>query len=415
MTAENLPALVTPQRHPEREHLVSPDTDSWTSVLPDVIDLARAINDTDFIPAGLRKSVAGTAAAILYGREVGLGPITTLQNTYVVHGKVGVSAEIMRAMVFSAGHQIVFEESTSATCRVRGRRAGSDDWSTVQWTIDDAKRAGLVRKDSGWVTFPRRMLQARASSELCQMVFPDVIHGFVTVEELEDAAAANGQIPAETTTVQRKAGAKKAAQTPAKAEPIPSPQPAPDSRPELPPLPGEPGYNTTPGVPQGGPAADPASLSTDAPAAGTTNGSAAEQAASTPADAAAEPPDVDVQQADADVQYSEPDDIEVIEEPPAPRLSRLQKRGILAAFADYQLADPQHRNQRLHYTSVIVGRPVDTTSGLSRAEASTLIQALAMCNTRADLDTLVANTVQYALDPLDADPDPDPEPPDEPA
>jgi hypothetical protein len=51
------------------------------------------------------------------------------------------------------------------------------------FTIEDAKRAGLLSKDS-WQKYTKELLVARAISGCARKVFPDVVGGLYTVEEL---------------------------------------------------------------------------------------------------------------------------------------------------------------------------------------------------------------------------------------
>jgi hypothetical protein len=176
------------------------DTDSWIEVVDHVARLAQQIAGTEFVPRGLRNSVPATAAAMLYGREVGLPPMTALTQIHVIEGRPGMSAEGMRALVLAAGHELVFDESTGAVCRVRGRRVKSSKWTEVEWTIDLARRANLLRRGSAWESYPRDMLVARATTALCRMIFPDVIHGFRSIEELDDMSAAPESAPSSPPT-----------------------------------------------------------------------------------------------------------------------------------------------------------------------------------------------------------------------
>lgn len=185
-------------------------TDSWTLVVEQVAILATRIADTELVPATLRGKPAAVAAVILYGREIGLPPMTALRTSYVVNGRVALAAETLRALVLAAGHDFRYEEATTARCIAAGRRKGSEDWQTVEWTQDLARKAGLG--GPSWQKYPRQMLKARATAELCRDLFPDVIGGFEAVEELDDGTVT----PAPDTTPRRTV---RRTQTPAGGEP----------------------------------------------------------------------------------------------------------------------------------------------------------------------------------------------------
>lgn len=181
MTLAQIDTHRSPDLIPARQ-----DTDSWVGVVRDVTLLAQQIAGTEFVPKGIRNSIPATAAAMLYGREVGLPPMTALSQIHVVDGRPGMSAEAMRALVLAAGHEIAFDETTAGICRVRGRRRNSETWTPIEWSIDMARGANLLRRGSAWEFYPRDMLIARATTALCRLLFPDVIHGFRSVEEIAD-------------------------------------------------------------------------------------------------------------------------------------------------------------------------------------------------------------------------------------
>ena len=223
-----------------------PDVDSWVHVLAPVGDLAAKIAGTDFVPKDFRGKPAAVAGAILFGRELGLPPMTTLKNTYVVHGTPDLSAEAQRALVLAAGHEIEFEEVTATRCKMRGRRAGSEVWTQAQYTMDEAKQSGDATKNSNYKTRPQEMLIARCTSRLCSMIFPDVTGGFSSAVNVPlvqaDEEPMSSAEPA-TVTV-RQEPKKSPARRKAKAEPAPqpAPQPEPPQESSEPPLPGEAGY-----------------------------------------------------------------------------------------------------------------------------------------------------------------------------
>jgi len=214
-------------------HLVE-DRRAWLDLSNPALELANQIAGTDFVPKQLQNNPAAITAAILYGDEVGLGPMQSLAKIAVINGRPTLAAEAQRALILAAGHDLWVEESTASKCTVAGRRKDSDATSRISWTMDDARRANLANKPP-WKTYPRQMLLARASAELARAVFPDAIGGLAATEELNDNPdPGNGAAPASTPapkTRQRKRASVSA--------PATTPEHAPSAEPELPPLPGE--------------------------------------------------------------------------------------------------------------------------------------------------------------------------------
>lgn len=222
--------------------LEPPQPPAWVAVMGPAAELAKQLNDTEFVPARLRKRPAAVLACILAGDEAGIGPMQSLRQIFVTDdGKVGQSAELMRALVLRAGHEIWVQEYTNTRVTMSGRRRGQENPSSVTWTLDDAKRANLAGKQN-WTKYPRAMLTARATSELCRLVFADVIAGIsYSTEELQDGID-DVDDPPETPdapkTTTRRAPVRKAAAA-AAAPKEPARGSAPTSAPSLPPLPGD--------------------------------------------------------------------------------------------------------------------------------------------------------------------------------
>jgi len=157
--------------------------------------LSQRISNTPFVPTALRGKNEAVLACVLYGAELGLGPMQSLNSIHVIEGRTAMSPELMRAMVARHGHRIDVIENSNDVCEVKGTRADTGSTATVRWTLDDAKMAGLAGKNN-WKTYPRAMLLARATSELCRIVFPDVIAGLsYTPEEVASIAGVEYEEP----------------------------------------------------------------------------------------------------------------------------------------------------------------------------------------------------------------------------
>lgn len=154
--------------------------------------LAEQISKTDFVPPGLRGKPAAILACFMTGRELGLGPMASLQHVAVIDGKPNLSAELQVGLARDAGHQIE-GSSTPTEATVTGTRKDTGETMTVTWTLQTALDAGLIdkiedgkpikRSQSGrplpWELYPQSMLWARAATQLCGMLFSDTMIGGV--------------------------------------------------------------------------------------------------------------------------------------------------------------------------------------------------------------------------------------------
>lgn len=163
-----------------------PDTDSWIRAMASIAKLAAQICDTSFVPKGLRGDDAAVTAAILTGRELGLPPMAALRHIHVVEGTPSLDAEYKRAKVLSLGHEFDILEWDNEHCVISGRRKGSKKPPLiVSYTIKDARIAQLVKDRGNYMTRPKVMMLARATTLICNAIFADVTNGLATTELLE--------------------------------------------------------------------------------------------------------------------------------------------------------------------------------------------------------------------------------------
>lgn len=166
-----------------------------------LIDQAKMLAGSNLVPKAFRGKPADILVATLWGAEVGLGPIASMNFIDVIDGTPTMNAEGGSALIRRAGHSLTIV-GTSERCEVKGKRRDSGDEMTVVWTIEDAKRAKLATKDN-WSKYPRAMLRSRAVSEIARALFSDVFMGITySPEEVESFSAPQYK----TTALQRASG-----------------------------------------------------------------------------------------------------------------------------------------------------------------------------------------------------------------
>lgn len=191
----------------------------WAQSAMAAHEIATSLVQTSFVPEQFRGKPHEATAAILAGIEVGLNPMAALRSFDIIQGTAAPRAITLRAVVQSAGHELVLVESTATRCKMRGKRRGSSEWQEVVWTIDRAQRLGLTSKKN-WQNQPEAMLLARATGECARLIASDAILGIgYAVEELDDGD------PEATTTAAR--SAKRTARRSAPVAAVPDPEPEP--------------------------------------------------------------------------------------------------------------------------------------------------------------------------------------------
>jgi hypothetical protein len=114
---------------------------------------------------------------IMHGRTLGITSMQALRFVYVVNGRAAVDSTLLRALCLSHPEceEFALLESTPQAATFRARRRGHAA-VTLTWTLEDAKRARLLEKDS-WRAYPAQMLRARVTADLARLVFPDAVAG----------------------------------------------------------------------------------------------------------------------------------------------------------------------------------------------------------------------------------------------
>lgn len=132
--------------------------------------------------------VDGILCISLMARELGISPMAALSGgiNYIL-GKVEISPRLMNSMIRQRGHTLDIAESTDTVCTIKGTRKDTKETYVCTFTIEMAKKAGLVKTGGGWEKYPSDMLFARCLSRLARRLFADVIGPAYVEGEIADS------------------------------------------------------------------------------------------------------------------------------------------------------------------------------------------------------------------------------------
>lgn len=169
--------------------------------LKEAWEFAEIVAKSELAPKDYRGKPANIIVAIQFGKELGIPPMQALQGISVINGRPGLWGDLMWAIVtshpeFMEAEEVTTEQQSTVKLTRKGRKP-----VTESFTLEDAKRAGLLGKDSPWKTYPKRMLMWRARTFAARTLFPDALKGMISAEEASDIPYEGGAtIEAQTLT-----------------------------------------------------------------------------------------------------------------------------------------------------------------------------------------------------------------------
>lgn len=145
-------------------------------------ELAYVMNIAEvFTRSGYFRDIRDQAQAvtkILYGRELGFSPVVSIQGIHIIEGKPSLSANLLATLIKRSGrYDYRIAKWDDTICEIEFRQREGKDWEVVglaSFSMDDARRAGVVRPGGGWAKYPKAMLFARALSAGMRAYAPDV-------------------------------------------------------------------------------------------------------------------------------------------------------------------------------------------------------------------------------------------------
>lgn len=218
--------------------------------------MATTLAKSGLMPQALQGKPEDILVTLMTGAELGLSPMQSIREIYVVKGKGHVSALLKVALVKQSAVCEYFKmvESSDQVATFETKRRG-EGVTRMSFTAKEARQAGLLGaptksgEPSNWDKYTALMLRRRCTSMICDEVYPDVTKNVGDVETAADVEAAEArttshQMPTTTqappkpqATLPRLDTPKQAARVEQQAEAAAEPAPAAPAEPEPTPSP----------------------------------------------------------------------------------------------------------------------------------------------------------------------------------
>jgi len=111
-------------------------------------------------------------------------PLDMARTYHIIEGKLSKRSDAILADYRKAGGKVKWIKFDDK--EARAIFSFEDNEIEVYYTINDARKAGLIKPRSGWETHPADMLRSRLISKTVRMLAPETIAGQYTPEELQD-------------------------------------------------------------------------------------------------------------------------------------------------------------------------------------------------------------------------------------
>ena len=160
----------------------------------EILDFAVSAAKSQLVPSAYRGKPDDIVICVMFGAELGLPPVQSVQSIAVINGRPSVWGDAVPGLCYASGKVQDIEERYEGT-------EGQDDFTAVciatrkgaspkigRFSTKDAKVAGLFGQATHG-KYPKRMMMWRARHFALHDAFPDVLRGIGTRElDAEDFA-----------------------------------------------------------------------------------------------------------------------------------------------------------------------------------------------------------------------------------
>ena len=141
------------------------------------------------------KSAEDALARLLAGRELGIPAMTSIRQLYVFDGKIGMEATLMHALCLRSPlceyfeHVSTTDEETIFVAKRRGRPEKRHSFTAKKAQDAGMMQRGEHKEKNNYDRWLHQMLEARCKAQLARLVFPDILGGIYTRDELTTGIA----------------------------------------------------------------------------------------------------------------------------------------------------------------------------------------------------------------------------------
>lgn len=158
---------------------------------PHYMKLAGQLASSELVPKSFRNKPQDLFLCWSIGYSIGMSPEQSMQCIAIINGRACMWGDEMLALCMAhKDFEDIIEEPilkdnaiVGYTCTVK--RKGKSDKVNV-FTLEMAKKAGLLAKGGVWIQYPERMLKLRARGFSLRDACPDILKGIKSREEVED-------------------------------------------------------------------------------------------------------------------------------------------------------------------------------------------------------------------------------------
>lgn len=164
--------------------------------------VAVMFSKADIVPAHFRDKPSNCFIACQYAFRTGMDPVMVMQQTHVVHGKLGFSGQFVIAMLNASGlfkDPLDFEfigkygdPNWAVEASAVRTRTGKVCKLTFRYATAIAE--GWVKQNPKWSNMPEQMMMYRSASFFGRVYSPETLMGMVADDELEDVGPERAQV-----------------------------------------------------------------------------------------------------------------------------------------------------------------------------------------------------------------------------